>query len=137
MERDQSGRPALRVYLRSATETPGADALGTQRDACEEFVRSALEARAGIVLSWDGRREYGDAGTVGAHDGTKPPALAQLVADTQPGDVVVIQDLTRISRSWPDASAALRALVGTRGARVFVAVTRQEASTDVFKGWVS
>ncbi len=137
MERDHSGGPALRVYLRSATERPGADPLGAQRDACEGFVRTALETRAGVVLSWDGRREYGDAGTVGARGGTQPPALAQLVADTQPGDVVVIQDLTRISRSWPDASATLRALVGTRGARVYLAATGQEASTDMLEGWVS
>jgi site-specific DNA recombinase len=102
----ETGSPARRcaVYLRSATGSrpkQGADSLEAQREACLRFIQTQPGWEA-IPIT------YMDVGFSGLD--LDRPALQRLLFDVNAGavDVVVVHDVTRLTRSSSDFRALMQ-----------------------------
>lgn len=102
----------VRAYCRSSQPPKGArrgrtDALGVESQRAE-----LLERFPDAVV-------YVDAAKSGRHGVARRPALRQLLADLEPGDVVAVVRLDRLARNLPLAMALEGQVEHTCGARLF------------------
>src|SRR5690349_2309115 len=94
------------VYARYSTELQTEASIADQLRVCKEFISSR---------GWTVAAEYSDRGISGAALGNRPGAKAAL-ADLAAGDALVLNDLSRLSRSQDLAPMLSR--LRHRGVRV-------------------
>src|SRR5262245_28287807 len=99
----------LRLYLRRSKADEGHQqfSLDVQRAGCQRFLDDL--AGRGLTLSWRGRVEYVDDDRAG-DDFLGRDALRRLLAEVQPGDVVVCRDQSRLGRDAIEVTLAIRNL---------------------------
>lgn len=100
----EAATKAARIYLRVSTEQQD---LERQRDIVEE-ARKLGYYIAGV---------YEDTGSGTRHD---RPGLQRLIADLQPGDVVIAEKIDRITRAPLDEAEALIKAIEQKGARLAI-----------------
>jgi DNA invertase Pin-like site-specific DNA recombinase len=103
---------SVRAYCRSSQPPKGArrgrtDALGVESQ------------RAALVERFPDAVVYTDAAKSGRHGPARRPALRQLLADLEPGDVVAVVRLDRLARDTRLAMALELQVEVTGGARLF------------------
>lgn len=118
----------LRIYLRRSRAEEGKQefSLDVQRQGCAAFVprlSSLLGMKIGKAV------EYIDDGIAG-DDFVGRAGLAQLMADSSKGDVIVARDQSRVGRNALEVTVALTQLTQDKGARVFYYSDGQEARCD-------
>lgn len=95
---------AARIYLRVSTEQQD---LERQRDLVEQTKQQGYYV-AGV---------YEDKGSGTQHN---RPGLQRLIADLQPGDVVIAEKIDRITRAPLDEAEALIEAIEAKGARLAI-----------------
>jgi site-specific DNA recombinase len=106
-----------RIYLRRSKSDAGKQefSIDVQRAGCHRFAGVVAEGEAAIV-------EYLDDGKAG-DDFYSRTDLRRLVADTQPGDSVIVRDQSRLGRDALEVTLVVRDLVRDRGCRLFYYAT--------------
>jgi len=119
--------PAMRcaIYTRNAASSRGEDANSpeAQREACRQFIETQPGWKA-IPLT------YMDVGFSGVD--LDRPALQRLLFDVNAGtvDVVVVHDVTRLTRSPPDFSTLMKRFKEANVALVMVMPSPSTAITS-------
>ncbi len=125
----------LLIYLRSAVRSLYRDPIEAQREECLVLVSMTLPERFGVQLAWAKRREYVDDAATD-RSCLRRPAMSSLIVDAQRGDVVVMRDLSRISRDADERSATVKVLIVDRGTRLFTC----DPAAEVFRrmpSWIA
>jgi site-specific DNA recombinase len=120
------GFPVLRILLRRSKAEGGQEhSLDTQRAGALRFAELLRQRQPPVP--WDGVVDYIDDGVAGDDfDGRR--ALHRLLAEAQPGDVVVCRDHSRLGRDAIDAAVTVRELVRERRVRLYYYSTGQEVA---------
>lgn len=110
----------IRTYRRRSKNDEGKQqfSLDVQTKGCDDFI-------ARIGFGEQPRVDYVDDGRSG-DDFLGRTGLRQLLADTQPGDVIVCRDQSRLGRDAIEVTLVIRDLVRDRGCRLFYYTTGQE-----------
>jgi site-specific DNA recombinase len=108
----------VRVYFRQSKELDHQkESVVVQRAECERLARAL-----GLADLWASRIEYQDVDRAG-DDFAGREALARLLAEAQPGDVVLAWKQDRIGRDMIDSASAIRELVKFRRCEFYAAET--------------
>lgn len=110
----------IRSYLRRSKNDEGKQqfSLDVQREGCREFLAAQRFGTHSLI-------EYVDDGKSG-DDFHSRAGLRKLMAEAQPGDVVVCRDQSRLGRDAIEVTLVIRDLVRDRGCRLYYYTTGQE-----------
>jgi DNA invertase Pin-like site-specific DNA recombinase len=114
--------PVLRLLLRRSTSDGQENSLDVQRATCRRFGES-------LGIAFSATKEFDDDGVAG-DDFAARVGLRQLLAEAQPGDIVVCNDHSRLGRDMLECAFLVRQLCKEKRARLFYASAGKEVTVN-------